>query len=66
MVSSLTLTPLSIYNGIVHTLIWNIPYRSVGVKGFTIVSRLMTCLLKHMYNFIYIYVIIFIKITKVS
>jgi len=29
----LTLSPLSIQNGMVQALIWNIPYRSVGVKG---------------------------------
>jgi len=28
----LNLSYLSIQNGIVHSLIWNIPYRSVGVE----------------------------------
>jgi len=31
----LNLSTLSIRNGTVHSLIWNIPYRSVGVKVLT-------------------------------
>jgi len=32
VIIQLTLSTLSIHNGIVHAFIWNIPYRSVGVK----------------------------------
>jgi len=32
LIMQLTLSTLSIWNGMVRALIWNLPYRSVGVK----------------------------------
>jgi len=40
--SIITLSTLSICkNGIVHVLIWNIPCRSVGVKGLTVLRSMV-------------------------